>query len=81
MREKPYTVSQLVKIFGKTRQTIHNWIDDGRFPNSYIVGEGGGKVMLIPQSDVEKVRQEEANKLKNRLKMLGYDIILRRKSG
>lgn len=53
MQEKLYTVAELAKIFGKSRQAIHNWLEAGRFPNNFEVGEGGGKMFLVPASDVE----------------------------
>lgn len=74
MQEKVYTVTELAEIFGKTRQTIHNWIDAGRFPNHQQLGGEGGTV-AIPASDVEAVRKEEAAKLLNELDRLGFQAV------
>lgn len=75
MQEKLYTVAELAKLFGKSRQAIHNWLEAGRFPNSFEVGEGGGKMVLIPASDVEIVRNEEAAKLLEELDRLGFQAV------
>ena len=72
MDTRLFTVAQLHTIFGVSRQTIYNWIDAGRFPNSFEVGEGGGTVLLVPASDVEVVKEEEAQKLKVKLERLGF---------
>lgn len=72
MNDKLYTVSQLADIFGVSRQSIYNWIEADRFPNKFEVGEGGGTITLIPASDVEVVRKEEAKKLIKRLDRLGF---------
>lgn len=75
MQDKLYTVTELAKIFGKSRQAIHNWIDDKRFPNKFEVGEGGGKIILVPASDVEMVKNEEAAKLLGELDRLGFQTV------
>ena len=72
MGQKLYTVAELAEMFGKSRQTIHNWLDDGVFPNKFEVGEGGGKIVLIPASDVAPVKEREAAKLKEQLARLGF---------
>ncbi len=72
MNDKLYTVSQLATLFGVSRQSIYNWIDAGKFPNKFEVGEGGGTITLIPASDVAVVREEEAEKLIKRLDRLGF---------
>lgn len=74
MQEKVYTVTELAEIFSKTRQTIHNWIDAGRFPNHQQLGGEGGTI-AIPASDVETVRKEEAAKLLGELDRLGFQTI------
>lgn len=73
--EKLYTVTELAELFGVTRQTIHLWIEDGRFPNHFMVGRGGGKMILIPADDVEKVKEEEAKKLVEQLNRLGFQAV------
>ena len=72
MNEKFYTVTELSKVFSVSRQAIHNWMERGRFPNNFEVGEGGGRIVLVPASDVEKVKKEEADKLKQKLDRLGF---------
>lgn len=75
MSDEFYTVAELARLFGKTPQTIHNWIDDGRFPGKFTVGEGGGKITLIPKSDVEAARKEEADKHIKELNRLGFQAV------
>jgi predicted DNA-binding transcriptional regulator AlpA len=70
MQEKLYTVTDLSEVFDKSRQTIHTWIADGRFPNHVTVG--GNKQVLVPASDVEAVKKEEAEKLMVELNRLGF---------
>ena len=75
MDEKLYTVTELAKTLDKSRQTIYKWIDDNRFPNLFEVGEGDGSITLVPASDVEIVREEEAAKLVKKLNRLGFQAI------
>lgn len=75
MQERLYTVAELAGIFGKTKQTIHNWINDGRFPNKFEVGEGAGRIVLIPASNVEVVKKEEAEKHLKELNRLGFQAV------
>lgn len=75
MGDKLYTAAELAKLFGKSRQTIYNWIDAGRFPNSFEVGEGNGTITLIPASDVESVRMEEVAKLEKKLAKLNFQAV------
>ena len=75
MKDKLYTVSELADLFQVSRQTIHNWITDGRFPGTFTVGEGGGKMTLVPASDVEAVKDEEAAKLLKQLDRLGFQTV------
>jgi len=70
--DKFYTVNALATLFGVSRQTIHNWITDGRFPNKEVIGEGGGKMILVPVADVEAVKEEEAARLIQQLDRLGF---------
>ena len=72
MDDQFYTVTQVAKMFDVTRQTIYNWIEQGRFPNIMEVGEGRGAVTIIPDSDVEVVKKEEADKLIEKLNRLGF---------
>lgn len=75
MQEPLYTVTQLAEVFDVSRTAIHKWIDLGRFPDSFEVGEGGGKMVLIPASNVEAVRKEEADKLLKKLDRLGFQAV------
>lgn len=72
MNEKLFTVSEVAKEFKKSRQTIYNWMENGRFPNVFEVGSEGGTIKLIPASDVEKVKNEEAEKLVAKINQLGF---------
>lgn len=75
MKDKLYTVTELAELFQVSRQTIHNWITDGRFPGTFTVGEGGGKMTLVPASDVETVKDEEAAELIKKLDRLGFQTV------
>jgi predicted DNA-binding transcriptional regulator AlpA len=75
MNEKFYTVTELSKVFSVSRQAIHNWLERDRFPNKFEVGEGGGMIILVPASDVEKVKKEEADKLVEKLDRLGFQTV------
>jgi predicted DNA-binding transcriptional regulator AlpA len=73
MQEKLHTVAELSKLFGVSRQTIHNWNNDGRFPNGITVGDKN--TVLVPASDVEVVKREEAEKLIEQLDRLGFRAV------
>lgn len=70
MGEQLWTITDVATQLGVTRQTIYNWLDAGRFPNSFVVGSD--EVTLIPESDVQRVKREEADKLIDRLRQLGF---------
>lgn len=70
VKEELRTVTQASETLDVSRQTIYNWIDQGRFPNAFTVGDG--EMVLIPASDVENVRKEEAEKLITKLGRLGF---------
>lgn len=72
MKERLYTVPEAAERLGKSKQTLYNWIRDGRFPNSFAVGGGDSEITLIPASDVDAVRKEEAGKLIEQLERLGF---------
>ena len=67
-----YTVTEAAAMFGVTRQTIHNWIAAGRFPNHETVGEGGGMCVLLLDSDIDEVKLDEAQRLIGKLALMGY---------
>lgn len=71
MKERFYTTAELAKVFGKSRQTILNWIADDRFPNHIKTGENTATI-LVPAGDVEKVKKEEADELMKELHRLGF---------
>jgi hypothetical protein len=71
MIEKVYTTAELAEVFGRSRQTIHNWIVEGRFPNYIKTGENTATI-LVPAADVERVRKEEVQELVDRLQTLGF---------
>lgn len=73
MQEKLYTVTELTEVFDRSRQTIHTWIGDGRFPNFITVG--GNNQVLVPASDVEAVKKEEAERLIAELNRLGFQTV------
>lgn len=68
---KFFTVAQAATKLNKSRPTIYQWLDAGRFPNSFEVGERA-KTTLIPLSDMDSVAQEEASKLIDELSRLGF---------
>lgn len=72
MQEKLYTVAELAKLFQVSRQTIHNWNSDGRFPNSIAVGDKN--TLLVPASDVESAKEAEAKRLLEELNRLGFRV-------
>lgn len=72
MGDRFYTITELSNEFGVSRQTVYNWIEAGRFPNKFEVGTDD--TTLIPASDVEVVRIEEADKLVARLTRLGFQV-------
>ena len=72
MKDKLYGVTELADLFQVSRQTIHNWIEEGRFPGAFSAGDGRGRMVLVPASDVEVARKEEAEKLLQRLDRLGF---------
>jgi predicted DNA-binding transcriptional regulator AlpA len=76
VRDELYTVTQLSRLFGVSRAAVHNWLNDGRFPNSFEVGEGGGRMVLIPHPDVVNVREQEAQELVKQLEQLGYTVTI-----
>lgn len=68
MAEKLYTITELAELFGITRQGIHKWVQNGRFPHSFQAGN----MTLIPASDVESVKEQEAARLAEQLDRLGF---------
>lgn len=72
MNEKLFTVADVARMLGKSRQTIYNWIEAGKFPHSFEVGSGDGTITLIPATDVEAYKQREAEKLVDKLNKLGF---------
>lgn len=70
MKDQLRTVTQAANTLDVSRQTIYNWIEQGRFPGHFVVGDD--ERILIPTSDVEKVRKEEAEKLVEKLDRLGF---------
>lgn len=71
--DKLYTVTEAAEKLKVSRQTINTWVKAGRFPNSFEVGTDDKT--LIPASDIEAVRKEEADKLIERLDALGFQAI------
>ena len=65
------TVVQVARVLKVTRTTVYNWHEDGRFPNATEAHEAV-KTILIPASDVELVREQEAQKSSERIKELGF---------
>ena len=75
MKEKTvYNVTELAELFEVSRQTVHNWItEQHRFPNAYRAEWGGDTApWLVPASDVEQARKEEAERLRKELARLGF---------
>ena len=68
-RKQFYTVSELQKMFGKSRLTIYNWIEAGRFAGAFQIS-GPGSDYLVPVESAEAVRKEEVEKLKQQLEDL-----------
>jgi hypothetical protein len=71
MNDRVYTITELTRLFKRSRQTIYTWYADGRFPNAYKTGEDTAAI-LVPGADVERVRREEAEQLMRRLRELGF---------
>jgi hypothetical protein len=46
------TVKRTAELLNVTAQTIYTRLDDGVFPNHFVVGEGGGRLTLIPIDDI-----------------------------
>lgn len=76
MQNELYTVTQLSRMFSVSRTAVYNWLGEGRFPNAFEVGEGGGKMTLIPLSDVADMKEKEAQDLVSRLEALGYVVTI-----
>lgn len=72
MSDKLYTVPEISEMLDISRQTAYNWLKAGRFPNHITVGEGD--MVLIPASDVEKAKEDEAAKLIKKLDRLGFQV-------
>jgi excisionase family DNA binding protein len=73
MSDKLHTVPEISEMLDISRQTAYNWLRAGRFPNHITVGDGD--MVLIPASDVETVRKEEAAKLIQKLDRLGFQAV------
>ena len=73
MKDKLYTLPELADELRVSKQTAYNWLSAGKFPNHLKVG--AGQMVLVPSSDVEVVRQEEADKLVAQLEGLGFQAI------
>ena len=69
-RKEYFSVTELAEVFGKTRQTIHNWIEEGRFPNYQRTSAG----TIIPAADVDAAKEVEAAKLLEELDRLGFPV-------
>lgn len=69
-RKEYFSVTELAEVFSKTRQTIHNWIEEGRFPNYQRTSAG----IIVPVADVDAVKEVEATKLLNELVRLGFQV-------
>jgi len=69
-KEKYFTIADAADALGKTRQTIHDWLKAGRFPNRITAG----RVTLIPTGDVDTVRLEEADSHIEALARLGVTV-------
>lgn len=65
-----WSVTDFSEAFGKSRQTVHNWIKDGVFPNAEPLGDGQTAAVVIPASDVEAWRQAEIRRLEAKIEDL-----------
>jgi excisionase family DNA binding protein len=72
MSDKLHTVPEISEMLGISRQTAYNWLKAGRFPNHITVGDGD--MVLVPVSDVETAKDEEAAKLIKKLDRLGFQV-------
>lgn len=58
---KVLTVTQVADRLGVSRQSIHDWIQEGLFPNAYRKSPRPQSTFLIPEEDViafERKRQQ-----------------------
>lgn len=67
---KYYTATEVSKLFMVSRQSINNWIHSGKLA-TIQGGSGRGKVYLIPESAVEKLKQQRQQELE--IKLSGLD--------
>lgn len=53
MNERLWSLSDVATYLGVSRQTVHNWVKEGRFPNAFRVAS----LIRIPNADIEAVKQ------------------------
>lgn len=72
MAKRGYSVTEVAEMFGVTRATIHNWLDEGanRFPSAYSLGDSKKPTVVIPPQDIQKVIKEEMDKYQAKIEML-----------
>ena len=62
MKQQYVTTAQVAEEFGVDMRTVSRWVREGRLPNAFKAYEGLRAPYLIPVSDVEAIRKEEASK-------------------
>ena len=69
MEEKYFTVTEVAKMFGVTRQTIHNWMAEEKLGYETI-GSGNGKIIIISAAAIEARKEQRINKLEKKIEKL-----------
>lgn len=63
-----FTISQTAKLLDTTRQTISNWVREGKFNTQHI-----GREVLIPRNEIKKLLGEKLKHIEGLYKRLETD--------
>jgi predicted DNA-binding transcriptional regulator AlpA len=64
MGTKTYSTGAVAKKVGVSRQTLHNWIADGKIPTPNAVDIGGILTLLWSAEDVDRARKFKSSERK-----------------